>query len=189
MKDFAAEIEAAVVSEGPIARAKVVEWIDSASDLPTLAKLYRLTDESYARIKPDLGSDSTCGLIQRYLLECIRQDATGTDEIQDRWEATRTLHAWFCHLATMDEDNSAILRRASDAITELFLTGSEDVRNAVEQGFLEHALEMEALRAYFEHWSADPVLREAWERALEWGKAHPNFTWGLLQQLKRMQEE
>jgi hypothetical protein len=189
MKDFVDEIDAALLSEGPIAREKVIEWIDSTSDLPTLAKLYRLTDEAYQRIKPELGEEPTCGLIQRYLLECIRQDAAETDEIQGRWEAASTLHSWFCHLATMGEDNSAILRPASDAITELFLTGSDDVRNAIEQGFLEHALEMEGLRRYFEHWSADPILREAWERALEWGKAHPNFTWGLLQQLKSVQEE
>lgn len=187
MRDFADDIESALIAEVPIPREKVVQWIDSATDLPTLAKLYRLTDESYARIEPDLGADVTCALIQRYLLECIRTDAD-TEEIENRWKATQTLHAWFCHLATMDEDNSVILRRVSEAITDCYLAGSDDVRNAIEQGFLEHALEMEILRPYFEHWSGVPQLREAWQRALEWGKAHPNFTWGLLQQLKKIQE-
>jgi hypothetical protein len=55
MKDFSSEIEAALVTDKPIAREKVIRWIESASDLPALAKLYRLTDEAYDRIQPDLG--------------------------------------------------------------------------------------------------------------------------------------
>ena len=37
---------------------------------------------------------------------------------------------------------------------------------------LEHVLEAPGLRRYFEHWGQDPVLREAYEPALEWGLAH-----------------
>src|SRR5450432_2183888 len=140
MKDLSSEIETALVTDKPIACERVIRWIESVSDLPTLARLYRLTDEAYDRIQPDLGPEATCGLIQRYLLECIRLNVSGNDEILNRWEAAQTLHSWFCHLADMKEDSSAILKRAADAITELFLTSHEDVRNAIEQGFLEHAL-------------------------------------------------
>jgi hypothetical protein len=69
--------------------------------------------------------------------------------------------------------------------TELFLISGEEIRNAIEQGFLEHALETAALRPYFEYWSTDGRLRETWSRALKWGEAHPDFTWGLLQELRR----
>ena len=189
MKDFSSEIEAALVSAGQIPKEQVVQWIDSTSDLLTLAKLYRLTDEAYDRIKPELGPEATCGLIQHYLLECIRLNITGSDDVQGRWEATQSLHAWFCHLMEMDEDNSFILKQAANAITDLFLAGDDDIRNAIEQGFLEHALEMPALRPYFEHWSNHDQLSNAWKRALQWGEAHPNFVWGLLQQVKKLQED
>jgi hypothetical protein len=124
--------------------------------------------------------DPTCALIQHYLLECIRQNEDGDDQIEDRWEAAATLHLWFRRLVGM-EGTSDVLTRAARSVTELFLTGSDEVRAAIEQGFLEHALETVALRSYFEHWSSEPQLKEAWERALAWGEAHPDFTWNLLQ--------
>ena len=44
------------------------------------------------------------------------------------------------------------------AVTNLFLTSDGGVRIAIEQGFLEHALETDGLRPYFEHWSKDSRL-------------------------------
>jgi hypothetical protein len=182
MPDFGPDIDAAFSTDEPLSREKVLLWIDASSDLPTLAKLYRLTDECYYRIQPDLGMDITCNLIQRYLLECIRQNVAGDDEIQNRWEAAGTLNAWFCHLGDIP-DTSTVLTSAARAVTELFITSGDEVRNAIEQGFLEHALEMAALRPYFEYWSSDSRLQAAWDRALKWGKAHPDYTWKLLQQI------
>ncbi len=189
MNDFSSDIDAALLTDKPVAKDKVILWIESASDLANLSRLYRLTSEAYFRIQPDLGGEATCDLIQRYLLQCIRENVTDNEEIQSRYEAAATLHTWFCHLGEIREDNSAILRRAADAITELFLASDEDVRNAIETGFLEHVLEMATLRPYFEHWAAATHLCEAWNRALEWGKAHPDFTWRLLQEFKRSQQE
>ena len=182
MGKFDRDIDAALTNDEPIPKEAVLRWIGAASDLPALSKLYRLTGESYYRIQPDLGSELTCGLIQRYLLECIRQNVKD-EKIQGRWEAAQTLHAWFCRLAEM-EGRSEILQGAAQTVTELYLASGEEIRNAIEQGFLEHALEMATLRPYFEYWSSDSRLRAAWGRALEWGKAHPDYTWGLLQTLR-----
>jgi len=73
-------------------------------------------------------------------------------------------------------------------VTELFLTSGDEIRNALETGFLEHALESQGLRPYFEHWSEDPRLKDTWDRALEWGIAHPDFSWNNLQELRRLME-
>jgi hypothetical protein len=181
MPDFGSEIDEALRSEEKIPRDQVVRWIDSAGDLSTLAKLYRMTGEFYHRIDPDLGKETTCALIQRYLLECIRQGVQDeNEEIEDRWEAAQSLHVWFRHILEMG-DSTAILTRATQAVTNLFLTSGDDIRNAIEQGFLEHALETADLRPYFEYWSKDERLQDAWERALNWGKAHPDYMWGLFQ--------
>jgi hypothetical protein len=183
MTDFAHEIETALLSDETITQEKVLTWIENADDLRTLSKLYRLTEEGYHRIHPQLGHEMTCSLIQRYLLECIQQDIRGDDQIKSGLEAARSLHAWFCHLAEMD-DTSAVLKRAAQAITNVYLESDTEVQVAIEQGFLEHALEMETLRPYFQHWSSDARLQAAWSRALEWGEAHPGYTWNLLQQLR-----
>jgi hypothetical protein len=135
--DFSAEVDDALLGDAPIPRERVLRWIDAATDLSTLAKLYRLTDEGYYRIRPDLGRDASCGLIQRYLFQCIREGISDNEEIQGQYEATQSLHVWFCHLLEM-KDTSAVLKAAAGAVTELFLASGEDVRNAIETGFLEH---------------------------------------------------
>jgi hypothetical protein len=189
MSDITSDIETALLTDTPLPGEQVLHWIHKAEDLRTLAKLYRLTGEGYSRIQPDLGKEVVCGLVQRYLLECIKANITNDQDILSQWQAAQVLHGWFCRLLEMEEDNSAILKSAADAITALFLVSGEEVRNVIETGFLEHALETAALRPYFEHWSGDDRLREAWNRALEWGKAHPDFTRGLLQQLQRTNEK
>jgi hypothetical protein len=187
MADLLSEIDAALCSDKPIVRDDVMRWIAAANDISALSKLYRFTGERYYSIKPELGRDETCLLIRRYLLECIRLNVTGRDDVQDRWQAAQTLHVWFCHL--MEQDDAApVLKQAAQAITDVFSAGDNDVRNAIEAGFLEHALETPALRPYFEHWSSDDHLRPAWSRAMEWGKAHPDFTWGMLKQLRGMRQ-
>ena len=163
----------------------MIFWIEATpdSDLQTLSKLYRLTDEHYSRIQPELGMEPTCALIQRYLLGCIRDGVIDDEEIQERYEAAATMHAWFLHLAKMDGTHD-VLEAAASALTKLYLESGEKVRGAIECGFLEHALETEALRKYFEHWSSDARLQPAWTRSIEWGEAHPNFTSGMLQDLQ-----
>ena len=187
MAIFGPEIDAVLLNDAPIPRESVILWIEATADLPTLAKLYRLTGEGYNRIQPDLGLEVTCMLVQRYLLECIRQNVNSDDEeIESRWEAAQTLHVWFCRLHEA-EGTSAVMAQVARAVTDLFLASGEEVRNAIEQGFLEHALETVGLRPYFENWSSDPRLQATWERALKWGEAHPDFTWGLLKQLRNKQ--
>ncbi len=108
----------------------------------------------------------------------IREDVTDKkEEIQSRWEAAATLHFWLRRLLEKG-DSSDVITGVAKAITDLFLT-HEEAREAIETGFLEHALETSDLRSYFEYWSRDERLRKAWERALEWGKAHPDFMWDL----------
>jgi len=190
MTKSGSDINTALSSDGPISRENVLSWIYAAadSDLSTLSKLYRLTDEGYYRIQPELGRDPTCALVQRYLLGCIRDGVTDNEEIKERYQAAESLHVWFRHLLGM-EGTSAVLTRAASAITNLYLESEEDVRDAIETGFLEHALETAALRPYFEHWATDPRLQQAWNGALEWGKAHPDYMAGLFQRLQRKDEE
>lgn len=77
------------------------------------------------------------------------------------------------------------IENAARAITDLFLTSAEEIQLAIEQGFLEHALESAALRRYFEHWSSDGRLPETWERAMEWANDHPDWSWNLHQEFLR----
>jgi hypothetical protein len=187
--DFSAEIDTALFGDAPIPREKVLCWIQATSDLSNLASSIGLPAKVIIGFSRISAETHPCALIQRYLLQCIREGVSDDDEIQGRrYEAVQSLHVWFCHLLEK-KDTSAVLTAAAGAVTELFLASGEDGRTAIETGFLEHVLETAALRPYFEHWSRDPNLREAWDRALEWGKAHPDYTWGMLQQLRRIENK
>lgn len=187
MASLDSEIDDVLDSNTAIAREQVIEWINDANDLTTLSRLYRLTDEGYYRITPELGMDATCGLILRYLLECIRQNIKNDDAIQSRFEAAASLHLWLRHLSDA-ENTASVITRAARAITDLFLS-DEATQDTIETGFLEHALESAALRPYFDFWASDDRLRPAWERALEWGRAHPDYMWNLLQSRGKLETD
>lgn len=57
-------------------------------------------------------------------------------------------------------DVSDEISKTARAIKDLLLASEEEIRLAIEQGFLEHALESSGLRPYFEDWSKDERLRE-----------------------------
>jgi hypothetical protein len=186
--NHSAEIAAAASSHDELSKTAVERWIELTTDLPSLAKLYKITGEGYYRIKPELGRELECKSIQNYLLECIRQDVKDDDEIESRYEAAAILHGWLRQLLE-GGDCDDVIRDVASSVTQLFLNSGEDIRDAVEMGFLEHALESTGLRPYFEHWSKDTRLREAWDRALAWGKAHPDRSWNTLQELRRLREQ
>jgi hypothetical protein len=172
--DSKAAIRMALQSQGPIPREDVRGWLKLTGDFDTLRLLYQLTGEASERITPPLERDESCWLIQMYLLECIRLDPPGGADT--RWEAAQTLEVWFDHLADMEEDTTDVLERVAGQITELYLASGEDVRAAIDTGFLEHVLEQQRLRQYFAHWGDDDRLRDAWDNALAWGEAHPDFS-------------
>ena len=150
------DLDAALESKEPINRATVVAWIDDASDLQTLAKLYRLTGEGYYRIQPELGKEACCFLIVRYLLTCIAENVVIDENVEDnakileRYEAAMMLHGWFRQIVGM-KDSVQVLNAAAKSVTDMYLRSREDVRVAIETGFLEHALETAALRRYFDY--------------------------------------
>jgi hypothetical protein len=153
-------------------------------DLPTLSKLYRLTGEGYYRIQPELGKDAACQAVRNYLVECVRQDVKDDDENKSRWDAARTLHLWLRQLLEAG-DCSAEIDKTAHAITDLFVSSGEKIRLAIEQGFLEHALESAGLRPFFEDWSQDERLSKAWSAAIEWANDHPDWSWNLHQEFSR----
>jgi hypothetical protein len=169
------EIDAGLVSEDIIPKEKVVRWIESAEDIRALSKLYRLTRDRYYQIEPALGHKITCGLIQCYLLRCIEedvsddnQDLADNDKIEARWKA----HIWFRHLLETGNSN-VILATAARAVTQTFLSGSEEVRDAMEMGFLNMRSKRRAFAGILKtgqlivahvqvgsrHWSGEKLIR------------------------------
>jgi len=180
MDELDAAIDAALQSDDSIPRETVREWIRTAQTVESLACLYRLTNEAWNRIQPRLDPDETRFLIRRYLLLCIRMDPQHSIALP-RYEAAAVLESWFDHLASMAGARKT-LQEVTTAVTDFFLSGDEQIRLAIETGFLEHVLEQPSLRPFFSHWAQDKRLQGAWQRSLAWGEAHPN-------QMKRLREQ
>jgi hypothetical protein len=175
MSDLRELLQKTLSATGPIPREQVVAWSRMAGDIESLRLLYELTDVAYDRIQPSLGQEETCGVIRRYLLTCISADPKDGRAFA-RYEAARVLVGWFQHLSDMPEETADVLQASAAAVTQLYLGGNDDVKTAIETGFLEHVLEDEEFRPLFSDWAQDDRLREAWNSALAWGKAHPGFT-------------
>jgi hypothetical protein len=53
-------------------------------------------------------------------------------------------------------------------LADLYKRGSDEVRTCIVTATLEHLLEKGVFRKFFGDWVKDPVLRKAYEDALEW---------------------
>jgi len=171
-------LRVALASREEIQRDEVLGWCRAASDVASLHLLYRLTGEEYDRVRPQLGQQDSCELIQKYLLACVRLDPS-EDDVFTRYEAAWTLVTWFQHLSSLPEDTTLVLGNAVAEITKCYLEGDNEVKLAIENGFLEHVFEEAELRPLFSFWQKDDRLRAAWQGALAWGEEHPNFTSSL----------
>jgi hypothetical protein len=186
MANLVEAIQAALGSDDLIDRDRVRIWIRDAMDLKTVALLYRLSRKAWDRIEPNLEKDETCRLICRYLLLCIRENPQDSSGLQ-RFEAAGELESWIDHLSNT-EGTQGNLQEVAAAVTTLYLESDVDVRNAIETGFLEHVLEQAKLRPLFSHWAEDELLKDAWQQALAWGEAHPDYMKGIREQFRTLDE-
>jgi hypothetical protein len=177
MDNLKQSITEALRSRERISRKQVRKWIQQADGVEVDALLYELTNRGWDRIEPRLEVLETCALIQRYLFRCIREDPSD-DSVLSRYEAAQQLETWFDQLAGMDDTHDVLLN-IIEGVTELFLQSDDEIRRAIETGFLEHVLEQRRFRHYFAHWADDERLQDAWQHAVAWGEAHPDFVKNL----------
>lgn len=171
----AAEIAAAFAAGTLIPRSQVMAWSRDTQDIRTRAALYEGVSTAYDRIQPALGMKETCRIATEYLLECVRLDVH-EEGVHSRYEAAAELEGWFDHMAdSKGTEAEIVMAETAAAVTALYLDSDEDGQRAIETGFLEHVLEQERLRPWFAHWASDARLRDAWDAALAWGRAHPDF--------------
>jgi hypothetical protein len=128
-----------------------------------------------------------CTFIRRYLLRCILEDPKGGRAFS-RHEGAGILEEWFDNLAEM-EGTGDILLGVVTAVTDLFLSGDDQVRRAIETGFLEHVFDQRKLRHLFSDWAYDERLQDAWQHALAWGDTHPNFMKSLRATIRAAEPE
>jgi len=65
-----------------------------------------------------------------------------------------------------------VLIEAAEKFTAAYRAAGDEERDRLLNGCLEHALELAAVRPFFDRWKNDPELAEPWRLAMEWAVAH-----------------
>jgi hypothetical protein len=168
--DRGAEVEAAMAAAHPVAKADYLRWARNGN-LATRARVYRLSATAWERIRPSPTMSEQCTFMADYLLECLLANPVRDEFVHGGFEAGREIAAWLKHLSTIAEAGP-VVEDVARRLGIAFKAGDAATRNRIETGALEHALESARVRRFFEDWARDPVLRNAYASALQWGLAH-----------------
>jgi hypothetical protein len=157
-----------------IPRTKIVEWMNSP-DLRTRAEVYVVTDKAWDRITPEVSADAQCTFMAQYLTDCLARNFRDDDYIHNGFEAAWELASWLKHLVSFPE-GAKFIPQVVKQLERLYRSGDEELRNRIEVGVVEHALEAPEVRRFFSAWEKDPDLSDAYAAALEWARAHERGT-------------
>jgi hypothetical protein len=152
--------------------AKLVEDLLASNDREDQSDAYDCMVNRWKRIQPELEMWYTVPLGLGYLIRSITEpmeNAALDSNVRSSYEAARELLGLLC-LWSEYADFAEFCQDLVARIERTFLAGGETVRDCIEMGFLEHALEYRKLRPLFDSWKDHPEMREA--HALFWGLAH-----------------
>jgi hypothetical protein len=164
------QLDAAIAGSAVISKSDYLGWA-SSPDLPIRARAFHLSAYAWARISPEPSMDEQCEVMGDYLLACISTNPAPDNFIHSGFEAGHALASWLKHLSGIPSADGVIQRVAKN-LERLYRDADAQGRNRIATGALEHILEAPRLRSYFAHWEQDAQLREAYEPALSWGRAH-----------------
>ncbi len=154
--------------------AKLVEALLASDDREDQADAYDCLINRWKRIRPELEMWYTVPLVLGFLIRSITEPWENADldsSVRSSYEAAGELLGWLC-LWCDRGDFAEFCQDLVARINRTFLEGNEAVRDCIEMGFLEHALEYPNLRPLFYSWKDHVEMREAYFRALGWGLAH-----------------
>lgn len=148
----------------------------NGATLPERDAILQFIHTSLKRIRPTIEDDWLYESMASYFRDCIvliSDSQERDDSIHSPFEAANELVQWFNWINSTNSE-PATVRKRIDQIAELFKAGDNAVKNCIETGFLEHALETPKNRPFFSHWKNDPILAESYLEALRWGESHTN---------------
>lgn len=158
--------QAGIVSFSEICRQLTVAAIDQRG------RLLEFVRENRARISPVPDDDWMCSELVVYYLDCITQTDHDVEVLTPPFEAADALVQLFNWLLLVPADGQQRAAEIAVRLAERYRDAAPEIRNRIETGFLEHALETPEARPIFDFWSRDPVLAESYSAALAWGLAH-----------------
>jgi hypothetical protein len=154
--------------------ARLIEALMASSHREEQADAYFCLSERWGRIHPEMEIWFTKPFVFDFLFRSVAEPHESTDPDSHAlscYEAARGLLGILCQWGHCQEGKS-IIADLIERVDSTFLAGGEAVRDCIENGFLEHALEYPEFRPLFVHWPDRPEMRDAHARALQWGCAY-----------------
>jgi len=161
------------VESRAVSKTKVLEWMRSP-DIEVRGALYsKIRDAALAkRIEPPLQFEDYFNLVVPYFEQCIEHDPDG-EWSHSRYLAGHEFVSWILDFWNKKDVPREKLAEIKHRLGDLYRRGSEDVREGVINGVLEHLFENRQLANYFKEWESDPVLGRAYTDAMLWTKKKP----------------
>lgn len=162
-----------MVETGPISRAEAEAWMKS-DDLQILGLVVQAFVDygDLERIEPRLDMQVVYDFLLRYYERCIREDPE-CEWADGRYVVGLHIVPWYHNAPeVIGESLLGFLADIKQLLRRLYLEGDEDVRDAIVCGTIEHILEQPRWREFFKDWCDDPILRGAYDYAMEWALKH-----------------
>ena len=149
-------------------------WM-SSDDIEILGFVYSMLGDHRFRVQPELSLEQYLEFVRRYFKRCFVENPDG------EWSDSRYSAGWdLVNVLASHWNNQSVPRSVMEDwktwIANIYKRGSEQVQTCIVTATLEHLLEQGAFRRFFADWVKDPVLRKAYEQALEWsaggGRTH-----------------
>jgi hypothetical protein len=164
--------------------ATVRRWMRAKNPEARGATFSFLTEVGYTRkVYPFLRTDEVFDWFLRYYAWCLKTDPQG-EWLDGRWGAAREMIVWFIWMWDEEWERS-YLERVKALLAKLYISGSRDLKGAIEVGLLEHLFERRKIKRFFESWKDDPQLGPAYEAASPWALEGYRIPWTRRRRRKR----
>lgn len=148
----------------------IQQWM-SDRDIEVQGILWNLLGrESFRqRIAPPLTFDEINSFFINYYRRCLLENPNG-EWSDSRYSAGWALASWFKGLWADNKLSRQYVVDIKNALADFYRKGDEDIRLCIINATLEHLFENKAIARFFKDWTADLVLKVAYEKAALWVK-------------------
>jgi hypothetical protein len=139
----------------------------ASDDMEVLDYTYHLLGDHRFYVEPELSLDEYLEFVRRYYERCFLESPDGD------WSDSRYSAGWdLVSVLAFQWNNPGVPKSVMEDwkqwLANIYKRGSDDVRKCIVTATLEHLLEQGVFRQFFADWVKDPILRKAYEEALEW---------------------
>jgi hypothetical protein len=164
-------IQEAIRNSQTVSATEVRDWLQEPS-LDELALVTEFILEHRSKIDPPLTIEQTCIAVRTYYIRALEGDYE-SEFVPPFHIAGHELVRWFRRVWNNTAVPRECIHELKTALAELYRSSDQKRAEKIINAVIEHLLETPEIRMYFADWKSDPVLNQAYIRAMEWVEKSP----------------